>query len=114
MIAINNNVSIVNAGESEIPIGSEKQPCLKISFVFTTSYDPEFGTIELNGNMLYLGEAKELKEIIKNWQKEQKLPADLMKQVVNTVLNKCNVQALIMSRDVALPPPIPLPRANVR
>ncbi|MBI5073352.1 hypothetical protein HZA99_06050 [Candidatus Woesearchaeota archaeon] len=113
-ITINNNVSIVNVEEHNLPIGSQKQDSLKISFLFTTQYDPGFGSIELHGNLIYLGDAEQLKEVFANWQKNKKLSADMMKDVLSSVLNKCNIQALIMSRDVQLPPPVPMPRVNVR
>ena len=35
---------------------------------------------------------------------------EVMEQVINTALNKSNVEALILSRDINLPPPIPLPK----
>lgn len=113
-ISINNNVSIVNVEEHSLPIGSQKQDSLKISFLFTTQYDPGFGSIELHGNLIYLGESKQLKEILTNWEKNKKLSADMMTEILTSVLGKCNIQALVMSRDVQLPPPVPLPRVNVR
>lgn len=113
-VNISNNVSIVNVEESQLPLGTQTQESLKISFLFTTTYEPSLGIIELQGNLLYLGEAKQLKEIAKNWEKEKKLPAETMKQVINAVLNKCNIQALVMSKDIGLPPPVPLPRVNIR
>lgn len=113
-ITINNNVSIANVEEHSLPIGSQKQDSLKISFLFTTQYDPGFGTIELHGNLIYLGDAKELKEVLANWDKNKKLPTEIMTDVLTSVLNKCNIQALIMSRDVQLPPPVPMPRVNIR
>ena len=113
-ISINNNVSIVNVEEHVLPIGAQRQDALKISFLFTTQYDPNFGTIELHGNLIYLGDAKQLQEVFANWNKNKKLSADMMKDVLTSVLSKCNIQALVMSRDVQLPPPVPLPRVNVR
>ena len=113
-ISINNNVSIVNVEEHVLPIGAQRQDALKISFLFTTQYDPNFGTIELHGNLIYLGDAKQLQEVLANWNKNKKLSADMMKDVLTSVLSKCNIQALVMSRDVQLPPPVPLPRVNVR
>lgn len=113
-ININNNVSIIDVAETTLPVGVQTQDALKINFLFTTSYDPNFGAIELNGNLMYIGDPKEMKDIFANWNKTKKLNAETMKQVLNTVLGKCNIQALIMSRDVQLPPPVPLPRVNVR
>lgn len=113
-VNISNNVSVTNVEETELPLAGQSQKTLKISFSFVTSYEPSLGAIELEGNLLYIGEAKEMKEIAKNWDKDKRLSAEMMKQVISAVLNKCNIQALVMSKDVNLPPPIPLPKVNVR
>ena len=39
---------------------------------------------------------------------------EVMAQVINSVLTKSNIQALILSRDVNLPPPIPMPKVNMK
>ena len=36
-----------------------------------------------------------------------------MTTLLNALLAKCNVQALILSQDVNLPPPIPLPKVQL-
>ena len=53
---------------------------------------------------------KKVKKAIDGWKKEKKVDKDIMTQVLNTALTRCNVQALILSQDLNLPPPIPLPR----
>ena len=54
-----------------------------------------------------------IKEIIAEWKKDKKIKKELMGGILNTVLTKSNVQALIISQQVNLPPPIPLPKVNV-
>ena len=39
----------------------------------------------------------------------KKVPKDVMTAILNTVLTKCNIEALILSQKVNLPAPIPLP-----
>ncbi|MFA6889113.1 MAG: hypothetical protein WC254_06475 [Candidatus Woesearchaeota archaeon] len=113
-VNISNNITVTNVEMSDLPFGQQKQEALKINFLFVSSFEPVIGSIELHGNLLYTGEAKELKEIAKNWGKDKKLPSEVMKYVLSAMMNKCNIQALILSRDVALPPPVPLPRISVR
>lgn len=113
-VNISNNVAVTNVEEAELPLAGQSQKTVKISFAFTTSYEPNLGTIQLEGNLLYIGDAKEMKEIAKNWEKDKRLSAEMMKQVISAVLNKCNIQALVMSKDVNLPPPVPLPKVNIR
>ncbi|MBI2659814.1 hypothetical protein HYX07_01495 [Candidatus Woesearchaeota archaeon] len=59
-------------------------------------------------------EQKKAKEILGNWKKDKKLPKEMMAGLLNTILTKCNVQALILSQQVNLPPPIPLPKVQVQ
>jgi hypothetical protein len=35
-----------------------------------------------------------------------------MENILNSILTKCNIQALILSQDVNLPSPIPLPKVR--
>ena len=51
-------------------------------------------------------------EIVKGWKKNKQVPKETMTEVLNTILARCNVSALMLSRDVNLPPPIPLPKVE--
>jgi hypothetical protein len=37
-----------------------------------------------------------------------------MVPVLNSILAKCNIQAIILTREVNLPPPIPLPKVQFK
>ena len=53
-----------------------------------------------------------VKEILKSWKKDNKVDKDILGPIYNTILSKCNVQAIVLSRDIQLPPPIPLPKVK--
>jgi len=36
-----------------------------------------------------------------------------MSEILNIILTRCNIQALILARDINLPSPIPLPKVKV-
>ena len=112
-ISINNNVAIKNVEEQNLNLGKEKQNALKFQFEFTSTYDPGIGSITLGGDLIYMGEPKKVKEILDGWKKDKKLPKDISAGVLNNVLTRCNVQALILSRDLNLPSPIPLPKVQL-
>ena len=112
-IDINNNVSIKNVEESDLSLGKEKQNALKFIFEFTSKYEPSVGTILFEGEVLYLEDPKKVKEILNSWKKDKKIDKELMAGVLNTVLTKCNVQALILSQEVNLPSPIPMPKVQI-
>ena len=112
-IDINNNVSIKDAREDSLTFGKDKQNVIKFIFEFTSKYEPNVGTILFEGEILYLEDPKKVKEILASWKKDKQIPKEIMGGLLNTVLSKCNVQALILSQDVNLPPPIPMPKVQM-
>jgi len=112
-ININNNVAIVDVNEKDLSLGNEKQKVISFTFEFTSKFEPNVGLIRLLGDVLYMDDSKKVKQIIDDWKKEKKLPKDIMARILNTILNRSNVQALILSQDVNLPPPILLPKVQV-
>ncbi|MBI4452929.1 hypothetical protein HY637_05855 [Candidatus Woesearchaeota archaeon] len=113
-IDISNNVSIKDIQEDDFSLGKDKkQNVLRFVFEFTSKYEPDVGSILFEGELLYMEELKKSREILSDWKKDKKLPKELMEGLLNTVLTKCNVQALILSQQVNLPPPIPLPKVQV-
>lgn len=109
-ININNNVSITGVAEKSLSLANDKQKVLSFTFEFMAKYDPDMGSIKLIGDVLFMDEAKKAKEILDGWKKDKKLPKEIMPGILNTVLTKCNIQALILSEQVNLPPPIQLPK----
>jgi len=111
-ISISNNVSIKGVEEANLHLGKAGQNALRFAFEFTSKYDPKVGNILLEGNVLYVGEQKKIKEISGSWKKDKKIPNDVVKDVLTVVLNKCNIEALILSRDINMPSPVPLPKVE--
>ena len=110
-VSINNNVSIKELEETKLNINTTRK-ALKLNFEFISSYEPNIGKILLEGEVIYLIDKNKADDVVKNWKKNKKLEKDIMTQVLNNVLAKCNVQALILSKDMNLPPPIPLPKVG--
>ena len=112
-ININNNVSIKEVEEKDLSLGNQKQKVLSFTFEFISKYDPDIGSIRLIGDVLFMDDAKKAKETLDGWKKDKRLPKEIMTGILNAILNKCNVQALILSEQINLPPPIPLPKVQV-
>tara|TARA_B100000315_G_C14506891_1_gene555030 strand:- start:352 stop:786 length:435 start_codon:yes stop_codon:yes gene_type:complete len=113
-VNIANNISIKNVEQSDLSLGKGKEPALKITFDFISKYNPSVGEINLIGEVMNLEDAKKTKEILAEWKKTKKLPSEFMTPILNHVLTKCNIQALILSKDLNLPPPIPMPRIKAQ
>ena len=111
-INISNNVNISSI--DKVDMGIKDQTGLKFSFVFNSTYEPKMGKIAIEGDVVYLGKKDETKKILDEWKKNKKVTPDVMEKILNTVLAKCNVEALILSRDINLPPPLQLPKVAAK
>ena len=109
-VNINHTVNITNVKKDEINL-EKKQNILKFDFEFKVDYQPDIGNISLEGSVLYLDDPKKLQEIEDSWKKNKKLPTNITTNIINTVLMRSNIKALILSQDVNLPPQIQLPKA---
>ena len=108
-INIKSNVTIKDIKENDLSLGDKSQNALKFVFEFSSKYEPDFGEIVLGGDLLFMESSNKTKTIMDDWKKSKKIPKDIMAGILNTVLTKCNIEALILSQKVNLPPPIPMP-----
>lgn len=111
-INVSNNVAISDIEEVKLGFSGKTQKSLKFMFKFTSKYEPEVGIIDLEGDLIYLTEDKKAEELLAQWKKNKKLDPELMTILLNNILNKCNIEALILSKEMGLPAPIPLPKIN--
>ncbi len=111
-VSITNNLNIKDVEEASFVMGAEKQDSLKFNFHYESIFSPDFGKIELEGSIIFLESKDKVAEVLKTWKKTKKLPKDVMQEVLSSVLNRCNVQSLIIARDINLPSPIPLPKVT--
>lgn len=107
-IQINNNVSLKNVEDMDFSLEGKKG--LKFTFEFRCDYEPDLGTIVVEGQVLYVDEEKKVKEVKEGWDKGRKIPVEIMEQVANAALHKGNIQAIKISEEVNLPSPLPLPK----
>jgi hypothetical protein len=108
-VKITNNVSVKDIIETDFNFGSQKQKGLKFMFEYTTEYNPEIGKLSISGEVMTLEPDEHRKKIIDEWKKNKSVQNSVMVAILNHIFNKCNLQALILTRDVNLPPPIKLP-----
>lgn len=109
-ISIDNNISIKGVKKTEMPIKSDKQEGLTISFVFTADYKPDIGKIELKGDIVLIEEKKSAQSILNEWKKKKKLPETLSAVVFNNILSRASIEGIIIGRDIGLPPLLKIPR----
>ena len=111
---VNNNVAVQSVEKVPLNLGAGKEECLKVSFQFNSKYEPNIGDITLDGYLLYMEKDDRMQELAEQWKKEKKLPKEVMQLVLNNILSKCSVEAVLLSREINLPPNIPVPRVDVK
>ncbi len=111
-INISNNISIKDVKETKIGLG-ESRSALSVEWNYMSNYKPDIAHIKFDGEVLLLLEPKKAEEIKKDWSKNKRLPNELATHIMNHVLEKCNIQALLISKDLNLPAPVPLPKVRV-
>ena len=106
-IKVDQNINIKDIFEEKIPISKDK--ALKINFSLIINYSDNYAKIEFEGSILILPEKEELKEFLDSW-KDKKIPKDQRVHLFNFIMNKCNIKALYLEDEMALPYHIPMPR----
>ena len=112
-INIKNSVGIVDIVKNDLKVGNAKQSGVKFLFEYKSSYEPDFASITLGGKILYIADEASIKEILKGWDSEKKIKKDIAEKIMNSILSNCNIQSIILSNTVKLPPPVPMPKVNV-
>lgn len=106
---IKNSAIIKEVSKTKLALGPQTQDVLRIIFEFITFYEPRKGKITLEGEILHLDKPEKIDALLKTWQKDKKLPKDETRILMNHVLAKCNVEAILLSREINLPSPVQLP-----
>ncbi len=107
-IEIKNNLGIKDVELEKIQLEGVNE-VIKFIFEFSLIYEPEIGNIIINGHLLYSDEQKKMKEIVKDWKKEKKMQPQLLKNLLNNVMQRCHVKSLVLAQEVNLPTHITLP-----
>jgi len=111
-ININNNIAITDVKKQDLKVQNQESAIIEFEFIAT--YDPNIGEITIKGDTVVVEEPKKIGEILNQWKKDKKLPEDILSQVMNNLLTKCNIEALIIGREVGLPPTLNMPKVKVK
>jgi hypothetical protein len=101
-IRIDNNSTVTMI--KELPDGTAQ-----IDYRYTANYGG-IGSIRIEGTMLYSGDVGEL---IKKWSETSNMPDKVASEVHTAIMGTCVPEAVLISRDLKLPPPLPLPQIKV-
>lgn len=84
---------------------------LKIDFTFTCSYG-SVGVIRIEGSLLHKG--GDVADALAAWKETRQLPPAVAQQVHSGILSACIPEAVMLARDLRLPPPMPIPQVRMR
>lgn len=98
---------IKNIIEREVGFGGNKTKVLAIDFEYKTKYDPINAKINISGEILYTDEKQ--KEILRKWEKENKIDEKIGLPLLNYIFKRCAVQSIKIADDLQLPAPVRLP-----
>lgn len=107
-VQVKNDLGILKVEKQEIPL-TKTEEGIKFDFEFKAEYEPEVGHIILKGHVLFMGKPAEIKKILSNWKKNKNIEEGLMQVLLNTILVKSNIKALMFANEVNLPPHLKLP-----
>jgi hypothetical protein len=111
-LQVKNKVHITNVEESDLPFKEKNKSTLKFNFTFELLFEPKVGKIIFDGHILFMDEEKTIKDILKSYKKDKKLPQDLTLQVLNTILYKAHLKALDLGNELNLPAHLPIPKIS--
>jgi hypothetical protein len=69
------------------------------------------GVVKLEGSLLY--EDKDAKQVAKEWNDTRKMPNQSASQIHTAIMHACVPEAVVIAKDLGLPPPIPLPQVRM-
>lgn len=81
-----------------------------IDFQYTASYGP-VGMVKLEGSLIF--EDDNAGKIANDWKNTRKMPNQIAGQIHTAIMHACVPEAVGISKDLGLPPPIPLPQVKL-
>lgn len=92
---------------------SSMHAALRVGFDFSVIYEPEIGSINLKGTIIYLMESKAAEKLVKTWSKDKRIEDEkTLLTLINAVLLKSNIKSLSLAEELGLPPHFDLPRVK--
>jgi hypothetical protein len=79
-----------------------------VEFRFTVSYGA-VASIRIEGRLLFSGDAKSL---VSSWREKKSMPNDVASEIHTAVMTACVPEAVLVARDLHLPPPVPIPQVK--
>ena len=80
-----------------------------IDFRYTANYGG-IGVIKIEGTIMFEGDASSLAN---KWGQTGNMPDEVASEIHTAIMRTCVPEAVLISRDLKLPPPMPMPQVNI-
>jgi len=107
-IKFNTKIDISSIESLKSDLIKVKDEPIKVDFVYSVLYEPDFAKLELRGSVLLSVEPKIAREVLKGW-KDKEITEDFRIFLFNIILRKSNIKALELEEELNLPSHIQLP-----
>ncbi|MBN1389696.1 MAG: hypothetical protein JXA22_03530 [Candidatus Thermoplasmatota archaeon] len=98
----------VNSNVSQIYLTEEDEA--RVDFRFMATYTG-LGTVGMEGRIIFSGGARELSD---QWSETGNMPDKAAQEIHGAIMKTCMPVAVLLSREVQLPPPMPMPPVNIK
>jgi hypothetical protein len=105
-INVNNGINIEDIAEAKMAV-AEGKTAMNLTFTFKALFQPDIGSVELNGTATLLADDDEATNILEHWEENESVPQEHGDQIINALMKKSSVQSILLSREVGLPSPLP-------
>ncbi len=85
-----------------------------VDFRFTANYhasEAVVGLIQIEGSLVWEGDAKAL---VRGWSAGGQMPPEVAQEIHTIIMTNCIPEAVLLARELRLPPPIPIPQVNIQ
>jgi len=107
-LKFNTKVDISSIDTIKSDLFRSKEELLKVEFIYSVMYEPEFAKIELIGNIILAVEPRIAREVLRGW-KDKQTSDEFRIFMFNIILRKSNIKALQLEDELGLPSHVPLP-----
>ncbi|MDG6220223.1 MAG: hypothetical protein QCI38_02080 [Candidatus Thermoplasmatota archaeon] len=90
-------------------ISKKDAETVNVEFRFVANYSSA-GIISIEGSLQYKGEVDSL---VNEWEDKRRMPDQAAQEIHSAIMGNCLTEAVILARDIRLPPPIPFPQVNM-
>ena len=103
------NNRITNVQKFELSRDKDPVELLVIKFVFSSNYKPAFVSMKIEGSLLYSPKNTTAEQILAGWRSNRKLIPEVASEVVGNIIIRCLQKATVLSDQLNVPPPFPIP-----